>query len=191
MSKADDVASFVGRKIYEIERDIDSSRPVLARLRRCAGKDVSESQEVWDIVLENMPESMMGKGTDGFEPSESEIAVHTTMTLYSIQQQGKSESVNGKMPFAEAVGRIGRTSNAVVPGVKRRFDAVLSSSDINELSNHLRGLVQLIRQSDKPLRIDYMLLSRDLYQFQFPDGRRRVLMRWGQEFYALRNDLEE
>ena len=191
MTKADEVSSLVGRKIDAIQHNLESSRPILARLRRCAGKDILDSQDIWGYILEDMPESLMGRGKDNFEPSEAETAVQVALSLYALHQQGSVGPVSARgSSFAAAVRRIGKVGDKVNAGVKRRFDAALTSSDINELSNHLRGLVQLIRQSESTMPVDYPLLAKDLYVYQFPEGRKRVLMRWGQDYYKIQNDLE-
>lgn len=192
MTKADEVALLVGKKINAIQCDLESSRPILARLRRYAGKNILDSQEIWGYVLENMPESLMGKGKENFEPSEAEIAVHITLSLYALHQQGTTVPVSCKgCSFSTAVRKIAVSDEeAEKSGVRRRFDAALTSSDINELSNHMRGLVQLIRQSNSTIQADYPLLAKDLYQYQFPDGKKKVLMRWGQDYYRIQNNLE-
>ncbi len=191
MIKSEEVASLVDRKIGDIQGNLESSKPILAWLRRCAGKSILDSQDIWGYVLEDMPSSLMGKGREHFEPSEAEIAVHLALSLYAIHQQGIIEPVSARgNSFAAAVSRVGYVDKRVRPGVQKRFDAALTSSDVGELSNHLRGLVQLIRQSDTVIQVNYPLLARDLYTYQFPDGKKRVLMRWGEDYYRVKNDLE-
>ena len=58
---------------------------------------------------------------------------------------------------------------------------------MDEMSYHLRGLVQLFKSKDIPL--DYPQLARDIYEFQFPNSRDQVRLRWGQAFY--RSDKED
>ena len=73
--------------------------------------------------------------------------------------------------------------------VKRRFNAVITSSDVIELTYHVRGLVQLMRSSEPVIGFDYPQFAKDLYNYQFPDGKRNVILRWGQDFYRI--DKEE
>lgn len=73
----------------------------------------------------------------------------------------------------------------------RRFNAVITSSEMTELAHHARGLIQLMKASDKNIGLDYPQFARDLYNFQFPDGRKNVILRWGQDFYRINKEEEE
>ena len=72
--------------------------------------------------------------------------------------------------------------------IKRRFDAAATSDSLDEISHHLRGLIQLLK--DKDITLDYPALTEDLYWFQFPEARDSVRLRWGRDFYRNRNSEE-
>ena len=73
--------------------------------------------------------------------------------------------------------------------VLQRLKTLITAVDMKELSHHLRGTVQLLKSKDIPL--NYEILAEDLYELQFPEGKNRVSLRWGQDFYGGRNITEK
>jgi CRISPR system Cascade subunit CasB len=73
--------------------------------------------------------------------------------------------------------------------ITRRFNQIATSADLLEMSQHLRGTVQLLRGEGIPL--DYAKLAGDLYRYQYPDFRTDVRLRWGQDYYRKRNQTKE
>ncbi len=188
MSKASMVSDSVSRGIGRLNAGDPASTAMMARLRRGVGKTLTESPDTWEMVLAVIPEELMDNSIVGTEPTESESAVHSAMTLYAMHQQSKGQCVNQSgVSFGRAVGRLARGGNE--EAVKRRFNAVITSSDVIELTYHVRGLVQLMRSSEPVIGFDYPQFAKDLYNYQFPDGKRNVILRWGQDFYRI--DKEE
>ena len=183
MNEAQAVSEYVRQKTYTLGNGSQWSRAMLARLRRCVGKDIRDSQDSWEITLDGLPSELAGKSSPyDFQPSPAENAVHTALTIFALHMQGRDPSAStDARSFAAAIRSIINDSNA--DGIKRRFDSMVTATDLPELAYHARGLVQMIRtQSD--VGFDYPRFARDIYFFQFPDGRRNVLMSWGQEFYT-------
>lgn len=69
-----------------------------------------------------------------------------------------------------------------------RFDRIITAQSITELANHLRGMVQLLKQASIPL--DYAMLAGDIYGLQLDAECDRVRLRWGQDYYR-RNNKED
>ena len=67
--------------------------------------------------------------------------------------------------------------------VARRFYAVATASSMEELSHHMRGIIQLLRGEGIP--IDYPMLAADLYRYQFNSLVSNVRLKWGQDFYRI------
>jgi CRISPR system Cascade subunit CasB len=184
------LSSFVWRKIKIISEstNLSGSKTSLANLRRGVGKKPGSIPEIWDITLNELPERFISK--DG-NPTYGEWASHISLTLFALHQQGKD--LNNKCMNQEnkSLGDASRAlKNAIEDDgsrVKRRFDAIATALDMDEMSYHLRGLVQLFKSKDIPL--DYPQLARDIYEFQFPNSRDQVRLRWGQAFY--RSDKED
>ena len=53
----------------------------------------------------------------------------------------------------------------------------------------MRGIIQLLRAKGIPM--NYGRLAKDLYEIQFPEGKKRVCLKWGQDFYKRTNRKEE
>ncbi len=177
-------------KIVRLLTDGPWSRAMLAKLRRGIGKQPGELPELFEIMLGDMPEEMYGKGD---EPSYSEWAIYTALTLFALHQQGKeypmsvgvnagkSEIEGTSNSLGAAVGFLVRQDRDREPAIKRRFDAAATANDFNEFAHHARGLIQLFRAGD--IKLDYPRFAEDLFWYQFDDNRSRVRLRWGEDYY--------
>jgi len=187
IKEARQVRMFVQRKIHwltEIENE-SAARALLAKLRRGIAKMPGSMPELWEVTLKDLPLELMGKEQ---EPSYSEWAVHTALTLFALHQQGKNLKIQCMNQEGEFLGIALRRlidNDEEEKRIKRRFDAAATSSNLEEFSHHLRGLIQLLRAQTIPL--DYPTLAEDLYWFQFPNARDTTRLRWGRDFYRLRN----
>lgn len=187
MSKSDMVYSAVSSAIGRLGTDNPDNPANLARLRRGVGKKIEDSPESWAFVLAGLPDELLSSSIEEARATESEIAVHIALTLYAVHQQSSTIDANRHgISFGTAIRSL------VPPGDKdaedrmiRRFNAVITSSGIEELAYHARGLVQLMRSAEPPIGFDYPMFAKDLYNFQFPDGRRSAILRWGQDFYRI------
>ena len=45
--------------------------------------------------------------------------------------------------------------------------------------------------SSKGIKLDYVKLAEDIYSFQFDDNRKKVQLRWGQDFYSSKGEEKE
>lgn len=189
MNDASLVYSVVKNKIGMLNGQDAWSKAALAKLRKGAGKDITESLESWELVFSDLPEQL--KGTDskvGFHPSEAERAIHTALTTYAVHMQSKSQSmsIEGR---SFAVGARILMLKQDSEGVKRRFDSMITASDVTEFAYHARSMVQMMRQED--LGFDYPEFARDLYYLQLPNGSRNILIKWGEDFYTKAKEENE
>jgi CRISPR system Cascade subunit CasB len=163
-------------------------KATLAHLRRGVGKHPASNPVTWEVTFYNLPEDLHGKGT---EPSYGELAVHTALTLFATHQQGKDlhthlmhkedDSIGKAMgSLAKAKGKDGYES------VKKRFDKLVTADSLDELSNHLRGVVHLLR--GEGIAMDYGKLAEQLYRFQFIDNRNSIRLSWARDFYSTVSD---
>ena len=53
---------------------------------------------------------------------------------------------------------------------------------MEELSYRLRTLVKILRDND--IKLNYVDLAGDLYNFQFENSIDKVRLKWGQDFYC-------
>ncbi len=177
-------AAFVKRKIHRLTGSGNEAavRASLARLRRGIGKEPGSLPDLWEETLSGMPEPLAGAGA---QPSYGEWAIHIALTLFALHQQGKDLK---RKTMHQDGQRLGMAVRRLIQSpdeetrVKRRFDLVVTADSPEEISHHLRGVVQLLKASDIPL--DYAALTRDLYLMQFPEARDGVRLGWGRDFYA-------
>lgn len=200
-SKGEKIGEFVKKRIAWLEGSNNDAavRRSLAILRRGIGKAPGSMAELWDMTLKDLPESFYRE--TGI-PSDEEWAVYIALTLYALHQQGndiKQKSMNKEdVSLGTAVRILDKLKDSASAEEstdedkaegsqddnKRRnyrFDRIITSQSITELSNHLRGMVQLLKQSSVPL--DYAMLAEDIYRFQFDEERDRVRLKWGQDYY--------
>ena len=188
-----EVGVYVKWKIDRIGSYYDDShaKASLAGLRRGIGKAPGSLPELWNELFDGMPEMLVGKGVS---PSYGEQAVYTALTLYALHQQGKDRKTQRMnqdgCPLGRAVRKLSK-SEEDLKRVKRRFDAAATSDSLPEFSHHLRGLVQLLRSESIPL--DYPLLAKELYLYQFPQFRDAIRLQWGRDFHRVsqKNEAED
>lgn len=169
----------------------------LAVLRRGVGKAPGEYPEIFGILFDEFPESLMSRYKD---PSPAEWAVSSALCLFALHQQGMDlheQPMNQEdIPFGKAV-RMLASGEDELERVRRRFNQVLEAPDIRSCTYYLRNLIQMLRAEKIPM--NYPQLAQDLYWFQIPAGRSmrgqtspqdRVRLRWGQDFYRTK-DKEE
>ena len=187
-----DVKAFVGRQIRKIGALPDNRRrAMLADLRRGIGYAPGELPQLWGAFLEDMPEAFMGQK----EASHEEWAVYIALTYYAMHRQGRDEDVNRDgQSIGMAVRELAQRTAAsgqdwTESSVIRRFNALVTATDIREISHHMRGMIQLLRSApDGTIPLDYPQLAADLYDLQCDDPRyanipANVKLRWGQDLY--------
>ncbi|MFV0635069.1 type I-E CRISPR-associated protein Cse2/CasB [Mitsuokella sp. WILCCON 0060] len=184
-----DIRRFMQRRIYIL----NPSKAALARLRRGIGKNIGDMPELLGFVL---PEEELSSFS--IQEAKIERALYTALTLYALHQQGcatcvstnltEESSVSHRNSFGHAVSRLLRITNNE-NGVVRRFNQVLTAKDLQELSIHARGLINLMKQQG--VSLDYPSFAVDLYWFQQLDYRKDVILSWGKDFYMQRKEDDE
>lgn len=151
----------------------------LAKLRRGVGREPGEIIELltWtspDIFVENYRSDVI---------SEEERAAHIAITLFAMHQQShRDQSMHGpKTTFGDAARRLRITlGERGEAGVLRRFNAVGTAVDHQELVRHARGLIQQFRAEG--IRLDYGIFADDLRKLADPGQAAAVRNRWGRHF---------
>lgn len=178
-SKSEQVSTITARKLYALEHRPDSAmRAALATLRKGIGHKPGALPQLWCEIFDELPEEMYSRSG---EPSREEWAIYTALTLYALHRQGKAESVNkpGISLGRAAAGLVKDDSDR--ERIWKRFYALSTAEDMQEMSYRLRGLIQLLRNEDVPL--DYPQLAADLYRYQFQENADSIRLKWGQDFY--------
>jgi len=196
MGEADQIYSFVGSKIVLLQNNDPWAKGMLAKIRRGVGKDPSDTPDIWEITFGGIPESLSPIGSN-IGTTKAELAIHTALTLYALHQQGSDVSVNAggkgieRRSFSSACRRLISPDGRNEVAIKRRFDALITAGDITEFSYHARGLVQMMRASDVSISVDYPQFAKDLYFYQLPGQKQKVLLNWGRDFYRVISDEEK
>ncbi|WP_422647500.1 type I-E CRISPR-associated protein Cse2/CasB [Actinoalloteichus caeruleus] len=173
-----------GRLQQEYIKDRSHAVAGLARLRRAVDTPPGVMPDILDLTYA----PFMTQGWHSDQPSARETAAHHAMTLFAVHQQSlrKHACVPG--------WGVGRAARALHPQAEisptdpaaRRFATLVTSTDLDELLIHLRGLVKLLRGAEIPL--DYGLLADQLFRWQrFEDAPERIRRDWGRQFHRAPN----
>ena len=165
MGKTDQIARFMHLKLNWLMSGLpdNTARASFARLRRGAGHLPGEIPQIWGEFLLDLPEELMGSKT---KISSAEWSVYIALTLFAMHQQGKDRKTQ---PMHKEGISLGAAANRLIKSeddrqrIANRFYPAATASDIQELSNRLRGLVTILKSEDIPL--DYVMLAKDLYLF--------------------------
>jgi CRISPR system Cascade subunit CasB len=182
----DTVFQVTGRIVHRISNTNQTSagKATLAKLRQSIGRNLAQTASVWPEVFAELPEQFLS--ADG-ESTKEEQAIFTSLQLYALHQQGKSESVD----VADNQANIGQTLKSLRQGknttaIDRRFNAMITASTFDELTTHLRHLIKLLRKNNG--KVSYAKLADDLFWYQ-KGFDTKVKLRWGQSYYsAISND---
>ncbi len=157
-------------------------KAMLANLRRGAGKTPGELPEIWGIFLNGIPDEMLSRNG---EPTKAEWAIYISLTMFALHQQGNSECVHKEgVGFGRAAAMLmNEQSDKERERVLRRFGPAVTANDMYELSHHMRSLIELMR--NKGIKLDYVMLAKDIYDFQSGEGKKKARLRWGQDFYYI------
>ncbi|HIV58285.1 MAG TPA: type I-E CRISPR-associated protein Cse2/CasB [Candidatus Stackebrandtia faecavium] len=158
-----------------------ASKAVLAQLRRAVISHGGQFGAVYQKTF--VPETYYraDKKLPDTEMTSAERAVHAAMTLYAVHQQSLYEPMHdngGNRPGAAFA--LLRSEGMSEQAVRRRFDSLLMAGNFAELSQHLRTLVRLLR--DSSISMDYGRLTRDLYEWQFDFAATGVRIQWSRDF---------
>lgn len=181
------VSSVVGRlQAGYIDKRPDSVA-ALARLRNSVNLKPGAAKSAEAIWL---PDGLLGTeyvGPD--EPSRTETALHTAVTLFAVHQQSQSDKrmhASGTTFAAAAQWLAAVSPNADT--VHRRFGALGTAVNYAELVHHARGLITQLRGEKIPF--NYGLFADDLCTFQSKtspapgiSGPAYIRALWGREYW--------
>ncbi|GAA1660122.1 hypothetical protein GCM10009830_01440 [Glycomyces endophyticus] len=183
------VSGVVGRLQAGYLEKRPNSISSLARLRNSvnfAPGAAKSAEAIW------LPSELLGaEYVRPDEPSHTETALHTAVTLFAVHQQSQAERMHRSgVTFAAAVQRLALGSSNE-DTVHRRFAAIGSAVDYSELVYHARGLVTQLR--GEKIGFDYGLFADDLCTFQSRtspasglSGAEYVRALWGREYWRAR-----
>lgn len=187
ISKEEQIRRYADKQLTWLaqHREESAGRAALAQLRRGVGRAPGELPQLWGSFLSGLPEEMYGfRGT----PSHEEWAIYTALTLYALHQQGQSRCMNEEnVSLGAAAGKlIGSDDPAAEHRIWKRVCSAAQADDMTELAYRLRQFISLLKAAG--VGLDYVKLSGDLYDFQFPERADRVRLRWGEDFFRRKKE---
>ena len=194
MSRKEEIGRHVLTKIRWLHAvsETGSGKANMAELRKGVGKFPGELPSLFGMLLEDMPESFLSKSG---VPTKEEWACYIALTLFSWHQQGndvKTELMHTDNPVS--VGNAARQlknalgdANADERMIKK-LRSVVSANDVQGFSQHLRCMIKML--ADKKIRMNYAMLAKDIYEWQFLESRNSVNLRWGQDYYKQSKEEE-
>lgn len=181
----------VYKETARILRELDNTREnpgtkaIFANIRNSINKDSSVNMDALAYVFQNIPEEFLGynKNLNDYEKS-----ILTAVQMYALHQQAKVESVL-KLDYKEGERRqnLGDSLNSVRKNndedkaIDRRFNAMITSSNFEELSHHLRQIIKLLKAKSEA-KVDYASLADDLYWF-LKNQREGLKIKWSRSYY--------
>lgn len=171
-------------------RSTSSGKGLLSNLRRSTGRPLSEVIVALPMILEEIPEEMLGKSD---QLNYAERAIFTCLQIYASHQQGKSESVNDNskekyMNFGESLRSIRKGEDTAA--LDRRFNAMITASTFDAFAYYLRQLVQIMKSKSSLTKVNYALLAQDLFTFQLGFSE-SVRLRWARSYYWKESYITE
>lgn len=181
-SKREQIGKYVYKQIMILTNNIKDSgnKATLARMRRGVGKTPGEVPELWGIILDEIPQELL---SNNGKPTKAIWAIYISLTMFALHQQSNNESVHqNNISLGNAMFKLlNEPTDKERERVMRRFKPLIKANDIYAFSKNLQYLIRLIQS--KNIKLDYVMLAKDIYDFQFSEGKKRVQLRWGQDFY--------
>lgn len=166
-------------------RENPSTKAIFANIRNSINKDSSVNMDALAFVFQNIPEEFLGFNKN---LNDYEKAILTAVQMYALHQQAKIESVL-KLDYEEGEKRqnLGDALSSLrsddSKAIDRRFNAMITSSNFEELSHHLRQMIKLLK-AKSDAKVDYASLADDLYWF-LKNQRERLKIKWSRSYYKL------
>lgn len=166
-------------------RENPSTKAIFANIRNSINKDSSVNMDALAFVFQNIPEEFLGYNKN---LNDYEKAILTAVQMYALHQQAKVESVlNLDYKEGERRQNIGDALSSLrsddSKAIDRRFNAMITSSNFEELSHHLRQMIKLLK-AKSDAKVDYASLADDLYWF-LKNQREGLKIKWSRSYYKL------
>ncbi|MEQ0488849.1 type I-E CRISPR-associated protein Cse2/CasB [Anaerococcus murdochii] len=168
-------------------RDKPSTKAIFANIRNSINKDSSVNMDALAFVFQNIPEEFLGYNKN---LNDYEKAILTAVQMYALHQQAKSETVlkldyetgERRQNLGDSLNSM-RKNNDEDKAIDRRFNAMITSSNFEELSHHLRQMIKLLK-SKSEAKVDYASLADDLYWF-LKNQKEGLKIKWSRSYYKF------
>ena len=182
---ASELVRFVLHRSHVLGEGYRSNRAsaveAIAVLAQAAGRPIGSSLQALKWTIDEAPSGWVSN--DG-QASRAELAAYATLTLFAVHHRSRKDTSpqTDAVKFGQAVRQaVDSATNGT--GVERRFEQLGAATSWEQLLGRLRSLIQLLKQDRRAF--DYGQLAKDLFDWQFPERRNTVRLRWGRDFYNL------
>ncbi len=159
----------------------------LAKLRNSTGKPLGEAEDVWPVFFRYLPPEFLSE--NGRETYE-ENAIYITLQLYALCMQGASSGVISDDDYGSIGKTIAAGRDKDDPGaLDRRFNALITATDFNELTYHLRHLISIVKRKGS-IAINFPRLAQDLFSIQM-GNKKKMCLKWASDYYSRSYQDEE
>lgn len=177
-----------GERIVGYKDDGPRATAALAKLRGCVGKPIGGDPEALEWTIAGLPDEANDFGSQdaSSEAANQEWAAYTALTLFALHQRSlHTEAMNKPgVGFGTAVGQLA-FGNVNEAGIYRRFSALQTADDREEVIRHARSIIQLLHA--KRIAFDYGMFAENLIDLDNPYRRDSVRLQWGRDYFvALR-----
>lgn len=168
-------------------RDKPSTKAIFANIRNSINKDSSVNMDALAFVFQNIPEEFLGYNKN---LNDYEKAILTAVQMYALHQQANTNTVlkldyedgERRQNLGDALATM-RKNEDDSKAIDRRFNAMITSSNFDELSHHLRQMIKLLK-AKSDAKVDYASLADDLYWF-LKNQREGLKIKWSRSYYKF------
>lgn len=163
-----------------------STKAILANLRNSSNRPIGENIESLAFIFSMVPEEELGIS---YKLNSFEVTLLTVLQLYALYQQGKDEQVifneeGQSKSFGMSLKSIKTSEKDESNSTDLRFNALISASDFNELKNHLRQLIKILRSKTDD-KVDFPTLAKDLYEYKKYNSKDSIRIKWARDYYRI------
>lgn len=173
-------------RILNNTKNTPKTRAIMANIRDNTQRSDLNNIQALSFVFSNIPTELVGYGKN---LNDYEKSILTAIELYSIHQQSRIDSVL-KLDYDENEWRqnIGDSlsvlRNEDSKSIDQRFNAMVNSTTFEELKNHLRQLIKILK-SKSEVKVDYASLAEDLFWF-LKNQKEGIKIKWARSYYKYR-----
>lgn len=163
-----------------------STKAILANLRNSSNRPIGENIESLAFIFSMVPEEELGIS---YKLNSFEVTLLIVLQLYALYQQGKDEQVifneeGQSKSFGMSLKSIKTSEKDESNSTDLRFNALISASDFNELKNHLRQLIKILRSKTDD-KVDFPTLAKDLYEYKKYNSKDSIRIKWARDYYRI------
>lgn len=168
-------------RLHSLLLDNSKNRADVANLRKTSAVvSIADKSDLWSALYDGV---VLPEGISETERDRFDRALLATLQIFALHlRKNKTPylyKIDGGLTVGEALSHIQYTRG----NQERRINALFSGRDFDDITHRLGSVLRL--ENSKP--IDYGLLVWELFKLQAPYRKKDVLLRWGQDYYRVKN----